>query len=275
MTPTHTAAATIHPPKAPGGQATDAGRTQAPRVRRAARALLVASMALVAASCALFDYEPPEPEDFAVHGIDVSYYQEAINWTAVRSGGVTFAWIKATEGGDWLDPRFAENYNAAGAAGVARGAYHFWYFCRPVEDQIAWFIQNVPVDPSALPPVLDMEWNHDSKTCRRQPSRTEIHADMRRWLTAIEAHYGKRPVIYTTVDFHRDRMVGAFNDYHIWIRSVAGHPSVRYGTRRWHFWQHTATGRVPGIRGNVDRNVFYGSPRQWQTFLVGQHDPTS
>ncbi|WP_181705255.1 glycoside hydrolase family 25 protein [Chthonobacter rhizosphaerae] len=251
----------------------EGGRSAAPRLRRAVRVALSAAVGLALSACALLDFEPPGPEEFPVHGIDVSYYQEEIDWMAVRNAGTTFAWIKATEGGDWLDPKFAQNYMAAGAAGLARGAYHFYYFCRPVEDQIAWFIRNVPVDPTALPPVLDMEWNSESKTCRYRPPRAEVHANMRKWLTAIEAHYGKRPVIYSTVDFYRDRLAGAFGDYHIWLRSVAGHPSVRYGDRKWHFWQHTATGRIPGIRGNVDRNVFFGSPRQWQTFLMGAHDP--
>ena len=80
-------------------------------------------------------------------------------------------------------------------------------------------------------------------------------------------------MIYTSVDFHRDRMVGAFEDYHIWVRSVAGHPSIRYGNRRWHFWQHTATGRVDGVAGDVDRNVFYGSAADFSRFLAGTHRP--
>lgn len=245
-------------------------------VARAVRLLTLAgtgAAAFTLASCAVIDFEPADPLDFHVHGIDVSYYQGRIDWSAVRRGGNVFAWIKATEGGDFADPKFLENFQAAAAAGVARGAYHFYYFCRPVTDQVAWFIANVPKDDSALPPVLDMEWNPDSPTCRKRPPTDEVHADMKTWLDAIEAHYGKKPVIYTTVDFHRDRLDGAFDDYHIWIRSVAGHPSIRYGERKWHFWQHTATGTVPGVKGNVDRNVFYGSPGQFQAFLAGELDP--
>ncbi len=227
----------------------------------------------VLAGCSALEFESSGPEAFPVQGIDVSKYQETIDWPAVRTAGKTFAWIKATEGGDRVDDRFHENFAAAKAAGLARGAYHFYYFCRPVEDQVAWFIANVPADPDALPPVLDMEWNHQSPTCRLQPDRDTIHRDMRTWLTAVEKHYGKRPVIYTTVDFHRDRLQGAFSDYHIWVRSVAGHPTVRYGARKWHFWQHTATGRVAGIRGDVDRNVFYGSRADWQAFVSGSLAP--
>lgn len=245
-------------------------------VRRALRALrlaVVGAGAFALGACAVIDFAPEVPGVFNVRGIDVSYFQGDIDWSAVVRGGNSFAWIKATEGGDFFDPKFAENFSAAARAGIARGAYHFYYFCRPVEDQVAWFIANVPKDPDALPPALDMEWNPQSPTCRKRPPREEVHAAMRAWLTAIEAHYGKRPVIYTTVDFHRDRLEGAFGDYHIWVRSVAGHPSLKYGERRWHFWQHTSTGSVSGVPGKVDENVFYGTGDQWKAFREGTLDP--
>lgn len=210
---------------------------------------------------------PYEPEDFPIHGVDVSYWQGDINWRQLRGAGTEFAFIKATEGGDWLDPKFHENYYAARAAGIPASGYHFWFFCRPAEDQISWYIENVPVDPTALPPVLDMEWNAYSKTCRIRPGKDVVIPQMKMWLTAIEQHYGKRPIIYTSVDFHADRLVGEFEDYPIWVRSVAGHPSTRYGNRAWTFWQYTGTGRLPGVDGDIDRNVFFGDRQQWEQFL--------
>src|SRR5690606_7664144 len=110
------------------------------------------------------------------------------------------------EGGDRFDERFDENWRGAEAAGIARGAYHFYYFCRPAHEQAAWFIRHVPNDPKALPPVLDMEWNGHSPTCRIKPPRETVLAEMRVFLSMIEAHYGKRPIIYTSVDFHRERL---------------------------------------------------------------------
>ena len=74
-----------------------------------------------------------------IHGIDVSRWQGKIDWALVRAAGTQFAFIKATEGGDHLDPRFTENWYGAAQAGVPRGAYHFMYWCRPAHEQAAWF----------------------------------------------------------------------------------------------------------------------------------------
>jgi lysozyme len=210
----------------------------------------------------------PRPGEYEVGGIDVSKYQGDIDWNSVRGSGVRFAWIKATEGGDRVDEKFAQNWAAAKVAGVPRGAYHFAYWCRPMQEQAAWFKAHVPNDPSALPPVLDVEWNGYSKTCPKRVPRDFALAQMKIMLAAMEEAYGKKPVIYTSIDFHRDVMQGEFTDYPIWVRSVKCHPSLKYGARRWHFWQHTAEGRIAGIRGNVDRNAFNGSLKQWQAWLA-------
>ena len=90
-------------------------------------------------------------------------------------------------------------------------------------------------------------------------------------LDAMEQAYGKRPGdLHGSVDFHRDVLQGEFQDYPMWVRSVKAYPAVKYGDRRWHFWQHTATGSVPGVRGYVDRNCYYGSLDDWQNWLRNQ-----
>ncbi|MCW2306634.1 glycoside hydrolase family 25 protein [Rhodobium gokarnense] len=210
-----------------------------------------------------------------VEGIDISKYQGDIDWRTVRKAGIRFAFIKATEGGDVVDDRFDENWRAAKAAGVARGAYHFYYFCRTAEDQVKWFIRNVPKDPDALPPVLDMEWNAHSPSCKKRPPRDKVLAEMRVFLEAAERYYGKKPIIYSSVDFHQDILEGALKEYPFWLRSVAGHPSTKYRSRAWVFWQYTGTGEVDGIDGKVDRNVFNGNAAAWKRWLEKQtDDPT-
>lgn len=207
------------------------------------------------------------PWHYEIHGTDVSRYQTDVDWEAARDSGISFVFIKATEGGDMLDPMFQRHWRGAAQAGVPRSAYHFFYFCRPAIEQARWFIQNVPRDASAMPHVLDMEWNHLSPTCRLRPPADEVQSEMKIFLDALERHYGKRPIIYTTVDFYSDNRLHQFRGYDYWLRSVAAHPVARYPGESYRFWQYTGTGIVPGIRGDADINVFNGSAAQWQEWL--------
>ena len=203
----------------------------------------------------------------AVPGIDVSRYQGDIDWRQVRASGIDCAFIKATEGGDRIDDYFDEHWSKTKAAGVPRAAYHFYYFCRPAAEQAAWYIKNVPNDRSAMPPVLDMEWNPDSPTCRKRPDPATVRSEMKTFLSMVEKHYGKRPIIYTSVDFFDDNGLSSFRGYPYWLRSVAGHPDDKYARHPFTFWQYTGTGVVPGIRGNADINVFNGNMAAWKKWL--------
>jgi lysozyme len=215
------------------------------------------------------DWTDRTPWHYPVHGVDVSRWQGDVDWRRVRASGADFAFIKATEGGDVVDPRFADNWAGAGRAGLPRGAYHFYYFCRPAAEQAAWFIRHVPRDRTALPPVLDMEWNHKSRTCPHRPDAGTVRAEMRVFLAALTRHYGKRPIVYSTVDFYRDNHLWEVRGHGgFWLRSVAGHPSVTYPGQPWTFWQYTGTGVVDGIAGEADINVFAGSRPQWSAWVA-------
>jgi lysozyme len=219
----------------------------------------------------LAKYSAARHAEHPVQGIDVSKYQGNIDWQAVRDSGVRFAWIKATEGGDVVDSKFEANWEGARAAGIPRGAYHFMFWCRPWQEEVNWFEKNVPVEPDALPPVLDVEATPQSKMCKRTLERDKTLADMRAILQEMERHYGKKPVIYSSVDFYQSILYdGALSEYPIWVRSTKYHPAVRYGNRHWHIWQYASDGAVPGIQGAVDRNAFYGSEGDWRRWLRGE-----
>jgi len=207
------------------------------------------------------------PWQYKIHGTDVSKYQGAIEWQTVKGSGISFVFIKATEGGDYLDNYFAANWHQAKLVHLPRGAYHFYYFCRPARDQARWFIRNVPKDKSALPPVLDIEWNHTSPTCRIKPDPRIVRREIGVFLSILKAHYGKNPIIYTTVDFFDQNDLRLLKYDHFWLRSVAGHPSEKYGSHTWTFWQYTGTGQIPGIKGDADINVFHGTDVEWRSFL--------
>jgi lysozyme len=232
---------------------------------------MIAAAFVALGGCAGGVYETesyPKPTDFPIHGIDVSKFQGEIDWSEVRRSGVKFAWIKATEGANYVDPKFWDNWRQAQEAGVPRGAYLFNYWCRPWQDEMAWFEATVPVDPTALPPVLDAEATPTSKTCRRTLDPAQTVDDMRQMLAEMQRHFGRRPVVYTTVDFYRSILrPAALAEYPIWVRSTKYHPAVKYGARPWHFWQYESDGHVPGIQAKVDRNAFFGNADQWEAFL--------
>jgi len=209
---------------------------------------------------------------YPIQGIDISRWQGEIDWAAVKGAGTRFVYIKATEGGDHIDPAFQRNWEGARRAGIPRGAYHFVYWCRPAHEQAVWFKQQIPNDPDALPPVLDLEWNGHSKTCPKKVERSLALEKIRLMLTELEQLTGKKPVIYTDITFHKDILEGEFNDYPYWIRSTAAKPEVRYENRPWAFWQFTTTGRIPGIKGDVDRNAFYGNEGEFTGWREGRFD---
>ena len=214
-----------------------------------------------------FPWRGRVPAHYAVHGIDVSRYQGDVDWGRVAASGVRFAYIKATEGGDVADPQFADHWYGAAAAGLPRGAYHFYYFCRTGAEQATWFIQNAPRETGALPPVLDMEWTR-SRNCPQRPDAETVRAEAASFLAIVSAYYGRRPVIYTTVDFFEQNEMWRLSGYEFWLRAVAGHPRDVYDGHHWTFWQYTGTGLVPGVSGQVDLNAFAGDEGAWQSWLA-------
>jgi len=215
-----------------------------------------------------FHWRGRVPSKYDVHGIDVSKYQGVINWERVAAADVRFAFIKATEGGDVEDPMFLTNWYGAQNAGIPRGAYHFYYFCRTAQEQAEWFIRHVPVEPGALPPVLDIEWTQ-SRNCPGRPDPEHVRSEAATFLAILTQYYGQKPMIYTTVDFWVDNQMWLIDDYPFWLRSVAGHPRDVYdGGHHWTLWQYTGTGRVPGIDGDVDLNAFAGTAKSWAAWLA-------
>ncbi len=255
-------------------------RRRARKAKTGLRFLPAASVflaALMLGSCGsapekfLADADPHEgvarAHSLPVQGIDVAKYQGDIDWNAVPNAGIACPCNKVPEGGYHVDNRFYDNGQGAARAGLPRGAYHFMYWCRTASEQAVWFTQAVPQEANALPPVLDLEWNHASKTCPGKIGREEALAKIDKLLEIMEAHTGKRPIIYTDIAFHRDVLEGSYKGYEFWLRSVAAEPHERFVNRPWTFWQYTATGRVAGISGDVDRNAFNGSPADWERWL--------
>jgi lysozyme len=197
---------------------------------------------------------------FPVHGIDVSHHQGAIDWLAVGEERVAFAFMKATEGADWQDPRFDQNWAGAARAGIPRGAYHFFTFCTPGAPQAENFLAALDGSIGELPPVADVEFTGN---CTRWESIEWIRGELAAFLARVEEATGRRPLLYLTQASHARIVDGHFPDHELWVRHVFLVPSQRrYG--RWLFWQFSHDGRIAGIGKPVDLNVFHGSPAEFE-----------
>ena len=205
------------------------------------------------------------PINYSIHGIDVSKYQDIIDWQSVQAMEVEnikigFAFIKATEGNGNKDRYFNRNWKNAKEAGVVRGAYHFFLATKSGRSQAENFIENVSLEPGDLPPVLDVEQSYGV-------GETKLRERVKEFLQVVENHYGIRPVIYTNVDFYEQYLEEGFDEYPLWVAHYLQKDRPRI-YRPWQFWQHSETGRVNGIYSKVDFNVFNGDSSDFRRMLI-------
>ena len=205
------------------------------------------------------------PENFMLHGIDVSHHQYNIDWEAVKDMQVKnikigFAFIKATEGLGRVDNTFRRNWYNAREAAIPVGAYHYFISSKSGKAQAENFIETVNLQKGDLPPVLDIEETNGA-------SAEDIQQRVRDWLERIEQFYKLRPIIYTNVDFYQNFLAGNFDDYPLWVAHylVLDKPHIE---RNWIFWQYNEKGHVNGIDANVDFNVFNGDSTAFRKLLM-------
>lgn len=205
------------------------------------------------------------PVNYSIHGIDVSHHQSSIDWQDVKDMRVKnirmgFSFIKATEGLGRVDAQYRRNWYNAKAAGMPRGAYHFFIASKSGKAQAENFIETVSLSPGDLPPVLDVEQTNGA-------SVADVRQRVKDWLDMAEAHYKVKPIIYTNVDFYENYLAGVFDNYPLWVAHylIKDKPRIE---RKWLFWQHSERGHVNGIDAFVDFNVFNGDSSDFKKLLV-------
>lgn len=210
------------------------------------------------------------PEGYEIHGIDISHYQGDIDWDDLRNAMIEgcplrFIVIKATEGSSRIDEKFNDNFYMAREYGYIRGAYHFWSNKSTAREQAYFFLNKVRLEDGDLPPVLDVE--HKPK----DRSAEDFQRDILTWLHIVEDKYHVKPIIYTYYKF-KEKYLNApvFDDYPYWIAHYYV-DKVEY-KGEWKFWQHTDVGRLPGIKGYVDFNIYNGSYYDLRKLTIGNQD---
>lgn len=204
------------------------------------------------------------PSGYRVHGFDISHHQGEINWAVLSKTQFTpfpirFVFLKASEGGDFSDTTFVHNFDLARQYGFIRGAYHFYNPKTDASRQADFFIRSVQLEPGDLPPVLDIE--------KRGDDDDRLRKDLLVWLRKIEQYYKVKPILYTSYKFKtRYLNDSVFNTYPYWIAHYYV-DSVEY-KGQWRFWQHTDAGTLPGIREQVDLNVFNGTLEELKQMTI-------
>ncbi|KAA2262351.1 hypothetical protein F0L68_13865 [Solihabitans fulvus] len=181
------------------------------------------------------------------YGIDVSAHQGDIDWPKVAADDVSFAYVKATEGEDFLDRTFANNWAGVGRAGLPRGAYHFFSLCSAGEPQAKFFLDTAPPDPTALPPALDLEL---AGNCAARPERAVIQREIAAFLDKVEAAWSRKVVLYVGDDFDVMYPVRQPLARPLWYLRAEARPDVD-----WLIWQLHGNAHVAGITGEVDLDV--------------------
>lgn len=210
------------------------------------------------------------PEGFEIHGIDISHYQGKIDWEQLKNAmikgcPVRFVIIKSTEGSSRLDENFRENFNQARDFGFIRGVYHFWSNKSTAREQAYYFLDQVHLTDGDLPPVLDIEHKPADKSVE------DFQRDVLTWLHIVEDKYHVKPIIYTYYKFKEQYLSApVFDDYPYWIAHYYV-DRVQY-KGKWKFWQHTDVGKLPGIKGYVDFNIYNGSYYELKQLCIGSNN---
>ena len=208
------------------------------------------------------------PWGYSVHGIDVSKWQDEIDWTHLQArttGDDTlqfqFAFIKATEG-LWLeDPLFEDNWKQAKKNKIIRGAYHYFLPRYNPKAQARNFISNVKLNRGDLPPVIDVEETGGK-------SKKEIVNQLKIYIKELEFHYKTKPIIYSNINFIENYLADDFKNYKFWVAHYYRDELIVEDNIKWLFWQHSDKAGMFGCEYLVDVNVFNGTRAQLQRILI-------
>ncbi len=215
-----------------------------------------------------------EAEKYEVRGVDVSEYQGEVDWDKIKEQGISFAFIKATEGSESKDEFFDENFEKLKNMDMFLGCYHFFSFESDGNSQAQNYINvvgNVEDDDSIFIPIIDIEYYSYYK--KAKPSKEWVTEELQEMADKLESTYRVKPIIYTTMEFYDYYIDGNFSDYDIWIRNIITKPNLE--NTDWKFWQYTGKGRLDGYNGEekfIDLNVFNGTKEEFDEFVQSKKD---
>ena len=199
-------------------------------------------------------YEQCEDTCKHIHGIDISHYQGDIFWEAVgENHKMAYVYIKATEGGDKIDKRYADNIQMAKSNELKVGSYHFFRPKTPVHLQLDNFTTQCRPEDQDIIPMIDIE-------TKGGLSNDAFIDSLTSFLKLVEEYYQQKPILYTGANFYDHYLSGGLVDeYKIMIAQYTEREPVLIDDRDITMWQYTAKGSINGVKGNVDKSRFMGN----------------
>lgn len=187
-----------------------------------------------------------------IHGIDLSHYQGRVFWESISNNSNTsYVYLKATEGGDHIDPRFEQNIELAHRYGLKVGCYHFFRPRTALNLQLQNFQSLCLAAEQDLLPMIDVESTGNLSS--------EAFCDsLLTFLGMIEKTYNQKPLVYTFRNFYNQHLAGKLDDYQLMIAFYRDEEPVLCDDRDITMWQYTSKGRVTGVSGNIDKSRFLG-----------------
>ncbi len=190
-----------------------------------------------------------------VIGADISEYQVLVDMTKLKEQGIEFLYIKATEGSKHVDSRFAQNWENAQESGLPAGAYHFFSFDSPGEQQAENYIRTVGDLTGKMIPAVDVEYYADKR--ENPPDEEDVVRELGAFIEAIEKEYHVKPLIYCPRNIYDKYIKKNFGDYPRWVTSVYV-PAFLLAGNNWTVWQYCDTAVLEGYKGGeryIDLNV--------------------
>ncbi len=203
---------------------------------------------------------------YPVRGVDVSHHNSYIHWERMMESGVTFVFLKSTEGIKHMDRDYARNYNLAQDADLVVGTYHFYTFGIDGKKQAQHFIKKSKVKPGDMFPAIDVEHSAINKPTSDRRKIKKIIAELMVLENELYKYYRVHPIIYTNNDCYKKYIASYFPDNVLWLCDLDSEPTV--GGSKWEIWQFSHHGKVDGVVNEIDLNYFRSSFSDFKRLLM-------
>ena len=211
-------------------------------------------------------YDNKYGQKYVVRGVDVSHHNGKINWAQLNNEGITFAYIKSTEGMSHIDRNYKKNYKDAKQSGIKVGMYHFYTFGLDGKVQAQHFIRHAKVRSADLIPAIDVEHSTVNRYSKDKEYIKRVTEELVKLEQEMFDHYGVRPIIYTNKNCYKLYIEDNFPESLIWMSDLHNEPNPK--NNDWVIWQFSHTGNIKGINGDIDLNYFRYSFRQFNQLLM-------